>query len=72
MAAEAVATGLRNSKADNTRRGYASAWCRFEQWAEDRGHWALPAAPEAIALYLGHLMAEGMSMASVDQARLYA
>ena len=27
------------------------------------------AAPQTVALYLGHLMAEGMSMASVDQAR---
>ena len=68
-AAEAVATGLRDAKADNTRRAYASAWRRFEQWANDRNHQTLPAAPESIALHLGHLMAEGMSMASVDQAR---
>ena len=68
-AAEAVATGLQDAKADNTRRVYASAWRRFEQWARDRNHQTLPTAPEAIALYLGSLTAEGMSMASVDQAR---
>ena len=68
-AAEAVAMGLRDAKADNTRRAYASAWRRFEQWAKDGDHQTLPAAPESIALHLGHLMAEGMSMASVDQAR---
>ena len=68
-AAEAVATGLQDAKADNTRRAYASAWRRFEQWAKDRNHQTLPAAPEAIALHLGHLTAEGMSIASVDQAR---
>ena len=65
----AVATGLRDAKADNTRRAYASAWRRFEQWARDCNHQTLSAAPEAIALYLGNLTAEGISMASVDQAR---
>ena len=34
IAAEAVATGLRDAKADNTRRAYASAWRRFDQWAD--------------------------------------
>ena len=56
------------AEADNTRRTSASAWRRFEQWANDRDHQALPAAPETITLYLGHLTAEGMSIASVDLA----
>ena len=68
-AAYAVATGLRDAKADNTRRAYASAWRRFERWAEDRGQRTLPAAPETIALHLGQLRAGGMSMGSIDQAR---
>ena len=54
-AAEAVAAGLRDAKAGNTRRAYASAWGQFRTWAEAGGHPALPAAPQAVALYLGHL-----------------
>ena len=54
-AAEAVAAGLRDAKAENTRRAYASAWRQFRTWAEAGGHPALPAAPQAVALYLGHL-----------------
>ena len=68
-AAEAVASGLRDAKAENTRRSYASAWRRFQAWADAGGHPALPATPEAVALYLGHLAATGRSMASIEQAR---
>ena len=33
-AAQAVASGLRDTKAENTtRRSYASAWWRFQTWA---------------------------------------
>ena len=31
--AEAVASGLRDVKAANIRRSYASAWSRFQEWA---------------------------------------
>ena len=68
-AAEAVASALRDAKADNTRRAYASAWRQFQTWAEAGGHPALPATPQAVALYLGHLAASGRSLASVQQAR---
>ena len=44
-AAEAVASGLRDAKAENTRRSYASAWRRFQAWADAGGHPALPATP---------------------------
>ena len=60
-AAEAVASGLRDAKADNTRRAYASAWQRFQAWADAGGHQALPATPGAVALYLGYLAAAGPS-----------
>ena len=56
-AAQAVASGLRDAKADNTRRAYASAWLRFQAWAE------------AVALYLGHLAASGRSIAAIQLAR---
>ena len=51
-AAEAVASGLRGAEADNTRRAYDSAWRRFKEWANAGGHPALPATPQALALYL--------------------
>ena len=68
-AAQAVASGLRDAKADNTRRSYASAWRRFQAWADAGGHPALPAAPQTVALYLGHLAASGKSLATVQQVR---
>ena len=68
-AAEAVASGLRDAKAANTRRSYASAWRLFQEWAEAGGHAAMPATPQAVALYLGHLAASGRSIATVQQAR---
>ena len=68
-AAEAVASALRDAKADNTRRASASAWRQFQTWAEAGGHPALPATPQAVALYLGHLAATGRSLASVQRAR---
>ena len=36
---------------------------------EAGGHPALPAAPQAVALYLGHLASTGRSIATVQQAR---
>ena len=68
-AAQAVADGIRDAKAENTRRSYASAWRRFQEWAEAGGHAVLPATPQAVALYLGHMAATGRSIASVQQAR---
>ena len=68
-AAQAVASGLRDAKAENTRRAYASAWRQFQTWAEAGGDPTLPATPQAVALYLGHLAAAGRSIASVQQAR---
>ena len=66
-AAQAVSDGLRDIKAENTRR--SSAWRRFQTWADADGHSALPATPQAVALYLGHLAAVGKSMATIEQAR---
>ena len=68
-AAQAVASGLRDAKADNTRRSYASAWRRFQGWADAGGHPALPATPQTVALYLGHLAANGKSLATIQQVR---
>ena len=68
-AAQAVASGLRHAKADNTRRAYISAWRRFHAWADAGGHQSLPSTPQAVALYLGHLSAAGKAITSIEQAR---
>ena len=68
-AAQAVADGLRDAKAPNTRRAYASAWHTFLEWTILTGRESMPAAPQSVALYLGHLAAEGKSLATISQAR---
>ena len=49
-------------------QAYASAWLRFQAWAEAGGHAALPATPQSVALYLGHLAAAGRSIAAIQLA----
>ena len=68
-AAQAVAAGLRDAKAANTRRAYASAWHTFCDWTILIGRQAMPAAPQDGALYLGHLAAAGKTIATINQAR---
>ena len=67
--AEAVASGIRDAKADNTRRAYDKGWAAFTAWADAHGYLYMPASPQAVALYLGHLAAEGKSLATISQAR---
>ena len=68
-AAQAVAAGLRDSKAANTRRAYGRGWAAFTTWADAHGYQYMPAAPQTVALYLGHLAADGKSLATINQAR---
>ena len=68
-AAQAVKDGLRDAKAANTRRAYESAWNTFLEWTILTVRQAMPAAPQAVALYLGHLAADGKSLATISQAR---
>jgi integrase len=42
----------RNSKAENTRRGYRSDWRSFDAWCTSAGLPSLPATPETVALYI--------------------
>ena len=44
-AAEAVAAGLRDAKAENTRRAYSSAWQQFRRWAGPSPPSSRPARP---------------------------
>ena len=59
-AAEAVAAGLREAKAGNTRRAYSSAWQQFRTWAEAGAHPALPAVQQACSAISHFHAAAGM------------
>ena len=52
-AAQAVAAGLRDAKAANTRRAYASAWHMFLKWTLLTGRESMPAAPQHVAIIPG-------------------
>jgi site-specific recombinase XerD len=43
---------IRQSKSENTLRGYQSDWRHFCAWCESRGIQPLPAAAEAVAAYI--------------------
>lgn len=43
------------SRAESTRRAYATSWRFFREWCEDHGYPPLPASPQAVAHYLAHL-----------------
>ena len=68
-AAQSVASGLRDAKAENTHRAYGRSWAAFTAWAEAHGYQSMPASPQAVALYLGRLAADGKALATIDQAR---
>lgn len=68
-AAEAVASGVRQGKADNTRRAYDQAWGGSPSGPRRGTHRYLPATPQTVALYLGHLAARGKLLATIEQAR---
>ena len=51
-AAARIAGAVAGSRAEGTRRTYASAWRRFEAWCTVQGHTALPAHPVTVAAYL--------------------
>ncbi len=55
---EAVARAkafLRASKAESTLRGYRSDWSHFSAWCASNGVESLPAAPDAVGVYLSSL-----------------
>ena len=68
-AAQAVASGLRDAKAENTHRAYGRSWAAFTAWAQAHGYQSMPASPQAVALYLGRLAADGKALATINQAR---
>ena len=68
-AGQAVSDGIRDAKAANTRRVYQIAWHLFCEWALLTGRHSMPAEPQTVALYLGHLAAESKAIATIAQAR---
>lgn len=54
------------AKSDSTRKAYRSAWAAFVGWCSSRGLDALPAAPEAVAVYLAERADQGSKPASLD------
>ena len=56
------------AKAANTRRAYARQWRQFEAWCDQHGRVALPATPETLASYVGHLADLGRSTSTIRQA----
>ena len=58
---------LRDARASNTRRQYASAWSAWARWALDHGHQVMPAAPEALAAYLAERAEQGAAASTHRQ-----
>src|SRR5438105_4581037 len=54
---EAVREYVRQSKAENTIRGYASDWRDFCAWCEVHAVCPLPATPETVASYVAECAA---------------
>ncbi len=66
---EAVAAIVVEGHRPATRKVYAAAWKRFEDWAREAGVRSLPADPVTVAVYLVHRDAQGLSLASLAMDR---
>jgi integrase len=58
----------RSSRAPNTNRAYATAWSAFSDWSRVNRLPPLPASPEAVAIYLAHLVAAGKRTSTIQSA----
>ena len=56
------------AKSDRTRELYAGAWAAFVDWAEASGAKPLPAQPEMVAAYIGHLAELGRKPSTIELA----
>ncbi len=66
--AEAARTFAGASRSESTRRAYRRQWAAFEAWCGGRGFASLPAAPEAVALYMADKARGGWKVAGLAQA----
>jgi site-specific recombinase XerD len=58
----------RAARAPNTRRAYSSSFDGFRRWATAHGFAPLPASPETVALFIGHLAKQHRKVATVERA----
>lgn len=56
------------ARARRTREEYAKQWRAFSEWCEANGLCELPAAPQAVSLYLAARADEGRKVATLAQA----
>lgn len=76
--AEGAREYVRQAKAANTRRAYASDWRHFTAWCATHQREPLPASPETVALYLSALAGSaktstlGRRVSSISQAHQMA
>lgn len=64
-----IAEALQRSRAENTRRAYASAWRVWQEWAGAHGHQPLPANTAGVAAYLAARAADGAARATLNTIR---
>ncbi len=65
---ERLESAIRDSKSANTVRAYRAAWKKWEAWAIEHGKTAMPAQPDAVALFLAARAVDGMSVPSLRLA----
>lgn len=66
--AERLEAAIRDSKSANTIRAYRAAWRKWGEWSAAHGARAMPARPDAVALFLAERAEERMSVASLRLA----
>jgi integrase len=67
LAASRVQDYLRNTRAENTRKAYASDWQQFSTWCRTHALLDLPAAPATLMLYLGELAGAGKRISTLTR-----
>lgn len=63
--AERAETYATQYQAPNTTRGYKSDWGQFTAWCAERQVDPMPAAPEAVALYITDMADRGLKAATI-------
>nr|WP_280783952.1 site-specific integrase [Rhodococcus opacus] len=63
-----IGRSMAESRSEGTRRTYASAWRRFEDWCRSHGHTPLPAHAATVAAYL----VDAADTIGPDGVRVYA
>src|SRR5262245_14187023 len=66
--AQAARAFAKASRSEATGRAYCRQWEAFTTWCEGKGLPSLPAAPEAVALYVTDRAEGGWKVAGIAQA----